>query len=596
MDEPLPPEPADQEYSGDRPEPFQARAASTSRMRFLPLVADLRSYSRRLLRADVIAGVALAAVAIPQSMAYAQTAGLPVAAGLYGLLIPLAAYALLGSSRNLMTGPTATTALMVAPALVAVSADPADYPVLAAMMALLVAAAFVLARIFRLGWVADYFSTSVLLGFLTGLALTLLAGQLDDFTGVAVEGDTPLQEYASFVTGVVGGVDGLELIVGSLCLVALIVGSRWLPRFPTLLAVTVLAIAASSAFDLGGRGVTLVGEIPPGLPGLSWPGVGVVQVLELAPVAIAIALVAFADAILTARSFTAPGSRAVDANQELLALAGLNAAAGLSQSFPLGSSGSRTAINTRVGGRTQIVGLVQVVMAALVLLFLTGVLALLPKATLAAVIIYAAIGLIDLRAWKALWRGSRAEFLIAGVLVVGMITIGLLPSLLLAVLLSIIDVVRTSAQPSDAVLGWSASAGRFVDVQRRPSARVVPGVVIYRLDDRLFFANSRYFSSRIREAVAGAPYAVHSVVFDAEAVVGLDASGAEELREVIEGLRNEGIRFVIARARRGFEQHLGRLGLDEALPADTRFPTVRAAVRAVSGIDVEGADVQGSGR
>jgi high affinity sulfate transporter 1 len=588
MDESLPPEPADREYSGDRPEPFQARAKSSSPLRFVPVVGDLRSYSRRLLRADVIAGVAIAAVAIPQSMAYAQTAGLPVAAGLYGLLLPLVAYAFLGSSRNLMTGPTATTALMVGPALVAISSDPADYPALAAMMALLVAAVFLVARVFRLGWVADYFSTSVLLGFLTGLALTLLAGQLDEFTGVTVEGDTPLQEYASFATGFVGGVDWLELLVGVLCLGALLVGSRWLPKFPMLLVVTVLAIAASWAFDLGGLGVTLVGEIPPGLPGLTWPSVELAQVLELAPVAVAVALVGFADAILTARSFAPADGRPVSANQELVGLAGLNAAAGLAQSFPLGSSGSRTAINTRVGGRTQIVGLVQVAMAVLVLLFLTGVLALLPKATLAAVIIFAAIGLIDPRAWKALWRGSRAEFVIAGVLVIGMLTIGLLPSLLLAVLLSIIDVVRTSAQPSDAVLGWSATAGRFVDVEHRPSARVVPGVVVYRLDDRLFFANSRYFGTRIREAIAGAPHPVHAVVFDAEAVVGLDTSGAEELREVVEDLDGKGIRFVVARARSGFEQSLQKLGLQDLLPEDARFTTVRAAVQAVSGIDVEG--------
>jgi high affinity sulfate transporter 1 len=587
MEESLPPEPADHEYAGERPEPFKAHQQSRSLLRFVPIVGDLRSYSRRLLRADVIAGVALAAVAIPQSMAYAQTAGLPVVAGLYGLLLPLVAYALIGSSRNLMTGPTATTALMVAPALVAISTNPAEYPVLAAMMALLVAAVFILARIFHLGWVADYFSTSVLLGFLTGLALTLLAGQLDEFTGVAVEGDTPLQEYASFVTGFVGEVDRLELLVGVLCLIALVVGSRWLPRFPTLLVVTVLAITASWALDLGGHGVALVGEIPAGLPGLSWPSVGVRQVLELAPIAIAIALVAFADAILAARSFAPTDGRPVDANQELMALAGVNLAAGLSQSFPLGSSGSRSAINVRVGGRTQVVGLVQVVVAALVLLFLTGVLALLPKATLAAVIIFAALGLIDLRAWKALWRGSRAEFAIAGVLVLGMITIGLLPSLILAVLLSIIDVVRTSAQPSDAVLGWDDMAGRFVDVHRRPNARVVPGVVVYRMDDRLFFANSRYFANRLHEAIAGAPYDVHAIVFDAEAVVGLDASGAEGLREVIDELHGKGIRFVIARARRGFEQHLGRLGLEQVLPEDARFPTVRAAVKAVSGIDVE---------
>jgi high affinity sulfate transporter 1 len=588
MDESPHPEPAGEEYAGDRPQPFQARVRSTSPLRFVPIVGDLRSYSRRLLRADLIAGVAIAAVAIPQSMAYAQTAGLPVAAGLYGLLLPLVAYALLGSSRNLMTGPTATAALMVGPALVAISSDPADYPALASMMALLVAAVFLLARVFRLGWVADYFSTSVLLGFLTGLALTLLAGQLDDFTGVDVEGDTPLQEYVSFATGFVGEVDGLELLVGILCLGALLVGSRWLPKFPMLLAVTVLAIAASWAFDLGGLGVTLVGEIPPGLPGLAWPSVELVEVLELAPVAVAVALVGFADAILTARSFAPAEGRPVNANQELVGLAGLNAAAGLAQSFPLGSSGSRTAINTRVGGRTQIVGLVQVAGAVLVLLFLTGVLALLPKATLAAVIIFAAIGLIDPRAWKALWRGSRAEFAIAGVLVIGMLTVGLLPSLLLAVLLSIIDVVRTSAQPSDAVLGWSATAGRFVDVQHRPNARVVPGVVVYRLDDRLFFANSRYFATRIREAIAGAPYQVRAVVFDAEAVVGLDTSGAEELREVIEDLDGRGIRFVVARARSGFEHSLERLGLQDLLPADARFSTVRAAVQAVSGVDVEG--------
>jgi len=587
MDESLPPEPADHEYPGARPEPFQAPRQSRSLLRFVPLVGDLRSYSRRLLRADLVAGVALAAVAIPQAMAYAQTAGLPVVAGLYGLLLPLAAYALLGSSRNLMTGPTATTALMVAPGLVAISSDPADYPVLAAMMALLVAAVFIAARVFHLGWVADYFSTSVLLGFLTGLALTLLAGQLDEFTGVAVEGDTPLQEYASFLTSFVGEVDGLEFLVGIVSLVVLMVGSRWLPRFPTLLAVTVGAIAASWAFDLGGRGVALVGEIPAGLPAPSWPSVGVLQVLELAPIAVAIALVAFADAILAARSFATTDGRPVDANQELMALAGVNVAAGLTQSFPLGSSGSRTAINVRVGGRTQVVGLVQMAVAAVVLLFLTGVLALLPKATLAAVIIFAAIGLIDVRAWKALWRGSRPEFAIAAVLVLGMITIGLLPSLILAVLLSIVDVVRTSAQPNDAVLGWDEEARRFVDVQRRPNARVVPGVVVYRLDDRLFFANSRYFATRLHEAIDGAPYDVHAIVFDAEAVVGLDASGAEGLRTVIEELSGRGIRFVIARARRGLEQHLARLGLADAIPEDARFPTVRAAVKAVSGVDVE---------
>lgn len=582
------PQPADLEYEGARPQPFASDSRrDRTRRSLLPILADLRSYSRLRLRTDVLAGAAIAAIAVPQGMAYAQTAGLPVVAGLYGLLIPLVAYAALGSSQVLMTGPTATAALLVAPALLTVSADPAVYPALGAMLALLVGAVFLAARLLRLGWISDYFSSAVLLGFLTGLGLTLIFGQLGVFTGVPVDGDTPLQEFLSFVSNVIGGTDLATLSIGIVTLVALLVGGRYLPKFPMLLLVTVLAIAVSAALDLGSHGVVLVGEIPAGLPSLARPAVSAHDVLILVPAAIGIALVAFADAVLTARSVAAPGDRPVDANQELIALAGVNVAAGLSQSFPLGASGSRSAINVRLGGRTQVVSLVQAAGAALVLLFLTGALALLPKATLAGIIIYAAIGLIDIGGWKALARGSRGELLIAAVVVVGMLTIGLLPSLILAVLMSIIDVVRRSAQPRDAVLGWSAKDRRFVDVERRPHARVVPGVVVYRLDDRLFFANSRYFLSRAREAIDAAPYTVTAFVFDAESVTNLDASAAAALIELIDELHGRGVRFVLARSRSAFDDEASRFGLDEALPPENRFPTVRAAVSAVSGSDIE---------
>lgn len=582
------PQSADAEYAGARPRPFTSAASPDApRRSLLPILADLRSYSRVRLRTDVLAGVALAALAVPQAMAYAQTAGLPVAAGLYGLLIPLVAYAALGSSQVLMTGPTATAALLVAPALLTVSSDPAAYPALAAMLALLVGAIFLAARLLRLGWISDYFSTAVLLGFLSGLGLTLIFGQLGVFTGVPVEGETPLQELLSFMANVVGGTDPATLAIGIVTLVALLVGGRYLPKFPMLLLVTVAAIAMSAALDLGGQGVVLVGEIPAGLPSLSWPGVSLRDVLILLPSALGIALVVFADGILTARSVAGPGDRPVDANQELIALAGVNVAAGLSQSFPLGASGSRSAVNVRLGGRTQVVSLVQAAGAALVLLFLTGALALLPKATLAAIIIYAAIGLIDVGGWKGLARGSRGELLIAGVVVVGMLTIGLLPSLILAVLLSMIDVVRRSAHPRDAVLGWSVKDRRFVDVERRPHARVVPGIVVYRLDDRLFFANSRYFRTRVREAIAAAPYPVTAFVFAAESVTNLDASAAATLIELIDELRDRGVRFVLARPRSAFEDEASRFGLDEALPPENRFATVRAAVSAISGTDIE---------
>jgi MFS superfamily sulfate permease-like transporter len=244
-------------------------------------------------------------------------------------------------------------------------------------------------------------------------------------------------------------------------------------------------------------------------------------------------------------------------------------------------------VNVRLGGRTQVVGLVQAISVVVVLLFLTGALALLPKATLAAVIIYAALGLVDLGAWRALARGSRGELLVAVVTVVGMLTIGLLASLVLAVLLSVLDVVRRSAQPRDAVLGWSPTAGRFVDVERHRDAVLVPGVVVYRLDDRLFFANCRYFRSRVRDAVRGAPPPVTTLVFDAEAVTDLDTSGAQAFADIVSELKDDGVRLVLARSRATFEEQLSRTGHDDVLPQQDRFFTVRAAVSSVAGVDLE---------
>lgn len=585
--EPAAPLPAQEGYAGERPRPFRRPAASTSALRLVPLLEDVKGLTPRALRPDVLAGVTIAALAVPQGMAYAQTAGLPVVAGLYGLLLPLAAYAVLGSSRVLMTGPTATAALMVLPALVLVSPDPATYPVLAAMLALMVGAVFLIARVLRLGWISDYFSAAVLLGFLTGLALTLIAGQVGVLLGVDVEGDTPLQEYASFASTVLGAVDLPTATVGLACLAALVIGARWWSGFPMLLLVTVGAIGVSAWAGLEGRGVVLVGDIPAGLPDLVFPAVSLVDILILAPAAVGIALVAFSDAILTARSLAQPEDRPVDAHQEMLGLAGLNVLAGVSQSLPLGSSGSRSAVNVRVGGRTQVVGIVQAATVALVLLFLTVPLALLPKATLAAVIIFAALGLVDIGGWKALFRGSRAELAVAAITVLGMLTVGLLPALLLAVLLSILDVVRRSAQPRDAVLGWSTRHRSFVNVQHHRDASVVPGVVVYRLDDRLFFANTGYFQARVREAVAGAPYDVTSFVFDAEAVTSLDTSGAQVIREVIEELQVAGIVFVVARSRALFADQVSRLGLDDVLPESARYRTVREAVQSVAGVDLE---------
>jgi high affinity sulfate transporter 1 len=531
----------------------------------------------------------VAALALPQAMAYAQLAGLPVVVGLYGLVLPLLAYALLGSSRVLMTGPTTTAALMVGPALVAVDPDPDAHVALAAMLALLVGLVFLLARLLHLGWLADYFSAAVLLGFVTGLALTMIAGQVGVLVGVTVTGETPLQQYGSFLGNAVGGTHAATVVIGVASLVLLVVAGRRFPRFPMLLVLTVAAIALSGLAELADRGVTVVGDIPAGLPRVSFPAVDPGDALQLLLPAVGIAVVGFSDAILLARSLASGPDEQVDADQELLALAGLNAAAGVTGSFPVGASGSRSAVNVGLGGRTQVVSLAQAGTVVVVLLVLTPALALLPKAVLAAVIIYAALSLVDVPEWVALARGSRGELLIAGVTVLGMLTVGLLPALVLAVALSLLDVVRRSAEPRDAVLGWSVRLHRHVDVAINPDALLVPGVVVYRLDDRLFFANARYFAARVEQAVHGSPTPVRVFVFDAEVVSHLDAAAAATLRRVIERLAAQGIDFVIARARAVVREQLDGHGLADVLPPQLRFPTVRAAVLATSGVDLEAA-------
>jgi high affinity sulfate transporter 1 len=552
---------------------------------YLPLLGQLRGY--RSLRPDVVAGIMVAALALPQAMAYAQIAGLPVVVGLYGLLLPVIAYALLGSSRVLMTGPTTTAALMVGPALAVANPDPSTHVALAGALALLVGAVFLLGRLLHLGWLADYFSAAVLLGFVTGLALTMIAGQVGVLLGVSVTGETPLQQYGSFLANVVGGADGPTVAIGVTSLALLMVGSRWFPRFPMLLVLTVGAIAVSWWVDLAAQGVTIVGEIPAGLPRLSLPGVGLGDLLQLLPAAIGIALVGFSDGILLARSLASGPSEQVDADQELLALAGLNVAAGVTGSFPVGASGSRSAVNVGLGGRTQVVSLAQAGTVVVVLLVLTPALAMLPKAVLAAVIIYAALSLVDVPEWLALARASRGELAIAAATVLGMLTVGLLPALVLAVGLSLIDVVRRSAVPRDAVLAWSPRHGRFVDVEPRREALLVPGVVVYRLDDRLFFANARYFAARVEQAVHGSPTQVAVFVFDAEVVSHVDTAAAATLRGLIEGLAARGIQFVVARPSAAVREQLDRHGLVDVLPHERRFPTVRSAVLATTGIDLE---------
>lgn len=548
--------------------------------RFVPFARSLAGYSPDRLRTDTLAGITVAALALPSAMAYAELAGAPVSAGLYALLLPVVAYAVFGSASRVVIGPEGAVALLVATALGPLAATgSAEYAGLAAMLALMVGVAFFVARLVRLGWVADYFSQAVLVGYITGVAVVLVLGQFGKLVGVSSDEDGAIREALDIV-GRLGDANAATVAVGALSLGSLFVFARISKRIPGALVLVVVGIAGSWALDLAARGVAVTGPVPSGLPSLAVPDVDRADVETLALAAVAIFLVAFADAILTARSFAARHHEVVDANQEALAFGVAQVASGLTGGIPVGTSGSRTAVNDDMGATSQVGGLVAAAVIGLILLFLTAPIEYLPSAILGAVIVFAASKLIEPDQWRALARSSRAEVVIAAVTALFVVTIGVLQAIIVAVVLSIIDVIRRAARPADAVLGWSSEEDRYVDVGDHPDAGVTPGVVVYRIQDRMFFANAHFFKRRLWAAVDGAPKPVRHVVLDASFISDIDASAEVALREVISGLHDRNIELHLARATVELQQRLGEVGLTDVIGADHLHGSVTVAVDA----------------
>lgn len=560
--------------------PFRSAPQDPLHERIVPVSAQIPSYRPPTARRDLIAGLTVAALALPSAMAYAEVAGLPPVNGLYALLLPAVVYTFLGSSRSLIVGPEGSISALVGAAIVPLAvAGSSEAAELAAMLALLVAACFLVAWVARLGWLADYFSRPVLIGYIHGVAVVLVCGQLGKLFGVDIDASKPIGQVIDLISQL-GDVSRATVAVSAVALAALLLARAYVPRLPAALVVVLASLVVSWALDLADKGVAVIGPIPSGLPSVEIPTPPLGDVATLVPAAIGIFLVSFADGILTARTFAGKRNEHVRANQELLAFSGMSAAAGITQGFPLGASGSRTTVNDQMGARTQIAGLVAAGTIALVLLFFTEPMSYLPKAVLGAVIVSAAIGLVDRAAWRGLRLVSRFEVGIAAATTVGVVVLGVLQALVIAVALSIVDVVRRSAQPHDAVLGWVDRLGRWGNVQLHPSARVTPGVVVYRLDDRLFFANARYVKGRVREALRGAPDPARWLVFDAGTVGHVDATGAEALRELTVELRRDGVELVVARMRPHVHELLTAAGVTGVIGEERFYPTVRAAVAA----------------
>lgn len=544
----------------------------------LPGLRVLRGYRRSWVRGDVLAGLTVAAYLVPQVMAYATLAGLPAVAGLWAILLPLAAYAVLGSSRQLSVGPESTTALMTAAVVAPLAAgDPSRYATLAAALAVTVGVLCLVAFAARLGFVADLLSRPILVGYLTGVAIIMIVGQLGKITGVRVEGDGVLGELGSFLGRIDRMQAGTALLAAAV--LALLFLGRWrFPRLPTPLIVVALAAAAVAVFHLREHGIAVVGTVPQGLPTPRLPGFGDLRDLLLP--AVGVLVVGYTDTVLTGRAFAARDSDPVDANQELLALGAANVGAGLLRGFPISSSGSRTALGVAAGARTQMYSLVCLAAVVAVLLFAGPLLAGFPTAALGAIVVYAATRLIDVDGFRRLLAFRRTEFFLALAAVAGVLIFDILYGVLLAIGLSVAEMLYRVARPHDAVQGFVPGLAGMHDVDDYPQATTEPGLVVYRYDSPLFFANAEDFHRRALAAVDGQPVPVRWFVLNAEANVEVDSTGLGALDGLRAELTDRGIVFALARVKKDLRDALDAYGLTESIGAERLYPTLPTAVAA----------------
>jgi sulfate permease, SulP family len=545
-----------------------------------PGLTQFRGYQRSWLRGDVVAGVTVAAYLVPQVMAYATVAGLPPVVGLWAALAPMAVYAVLGSSRQLSVGPESTTALMTATALAPLAAgDPGRYAALAAAAALLVGVICFVAGLVRLGFLAELLSRPVLIGYMAGVAAIMIASQLGKVSGVEVEGEEFLDQVRSFIAGL-GSVHWPTVALAVSVLVVLLVFGWLAPRIPGPLIAILAAALVVSVFALHRSGIKVVGDIPTGLPIPGFSGVPVADVIAMVIPVAGVAIVAFSDNVLTARTFAVRNGYEVDANAELRALGGCNVGAGLMHGFPVSSSGSRTALGDTVGSRTQLYSIVMLVAVLAVMLFGRGVLATFPTAALGALVVYAALRLVDVPEFKRLARFRRSELILALATTAAVLVFGVLYGVLVAIVLSILDLLRRVARPNDAIQGFVPGVAGMHDIEDYPEANLEPGLLVYRYDAPLFFANAENFRERALAAVGKYPGEVDWFLLNAEAIVEVDLTALDALEQLRAELERRGIVFAMARVKQDLRDELEAAGILDKVGEDRIFMTLPTAVEA----------------
>ncbi len=550
--------------------------------RFMPGLEMFSRYEVSWLPRDLAAGLSIAAVALPVGIAYADLAGVPAVYGIYAAIFPLFAYALFGSSRQLMVGPDGATCILVAALITPLAAgDPDRYLTLVVVLTLMTGVLYIIGGILRLGFIANFLSQPILIGFLNGVALIIMVGQLKKLFGYSGDAGEFFPKLLEFFTNI-GGSNLPTLILGLVLLAVMLGLRRFLPRVPNGLVVVTVGILAVWAFGLDDRGVAVLGTVPAGLPSAHLPGFRVSLFEELIGSAAVLVLVSFTSGILTAKSFARRNRYDINPDQEMIAFGAANFASGLAGAYPVTGADSRTAVGNAMGGKSQMMGIFAAVTMLLVLFFLTDPLGLVPDAALAAVIIVAAYGLLDIGALRELYTMSYREFVLSIGTTIGALVFGVLPGVIVAVGLSLIWLLMVTSRPSDAVLGRVEGMKGFHSVGDFPEATTVSGLLIYRFDSDLVFFNVDYFRDRLRKAIDESKTPVEWVVVDASPINVVDATAINKIDDLREELAARGIELRFARTKGGLRRFFRKewtKAFTEARAAIV-FPTLRSAVKA----------------
>ena len=549
-------------------------------MRWLPGLLTLREYRVAWLARDVAAGVVLATVLVPVGIAYAIASGVPGIYGLYATIVPLLAYALFGPSRILVLGPDSSLAAVILGVVFPLSGgDPVRAVALAGMMAIVSGLVCILAGAARLGFVTELLSKPIRYGYMNGIALTVLVSQLPKVFGFSVEGDGPLRKLWATGEAVLGGKANWATFAvgaGTLAVILLLKNSR---RLPGVLVAVVGATVVVGVLDLAARAdVSVLGPLPQGLPEFAIPWISYADVVPVLVGGFAVAMVSFADTSVLSRAYAARTRTNVDPNQEMVGLGAANLAAGFFQGFPISSSASRTPVAEAAGARTQLTGVVGALAVALLLLLAPNLLKHLPDAALAAVVIASAIGLIEVADLARIFRVQRWEFWLSIVCFAGVAVFGAIPGIGLAVAIAIIEFLWGGWRPHSAVLGRAEGVKGYHDITRYPDARQIPGLVLFRWDAPLFFANAEFFNERVLAVASRSPDPVRWFIVAAEPVTSVDVTAADALAELDKTLGEAGTKLCFAELKDPVKDKLKRFGLFEQIGESFFFPTIGDAV------------------